>query len=186
MNPEQKILIRLLKDKEEYNSRNISKLVGVSHVGAYKILKNLEKRKIVTSRQIGKAIIYSINKENSIALKEIELDLMLEAEEKQRWLEEFKALKSEAKFVILFGSAIRNEKEAKDIDLLVVAEKNNLKKIKNSLYEKNNLMIKKIHPIIQTENEFKQDLKNKNKVLLEIIKTGIILYGQNNFIEDII
>lgn len=183
LSKEQEILLKLFRDfLADYNSRNLSKIVGISHAGAFKILKKLEERKIVKSKKIGKAVIYSINQENQIALKEIELDLMIEAQNYKRWLEEFSKLQKEAEFVILFGSLIKNEKAARDIDLLVVAKKSKFMGIKESINEKNKLLPKKIHLIIQTLEEFRFDIKNNNKTLIEIIKTGIILFGQDKFV----
>ena len=54
---EQDIIKLLFKDfLADYNSRSISKLIGTSHPGAFKILKRLEKRDIVKFKRIGKNI----------------------------------------------------------------------------------------------------------------------------------
>ena len=184
LSKEQEILKILFKEfKESYNSRNLSKKINISHAGAFKLLKKLEERKIVLAKKIGKANIYSINLENNVAIKELELLLAIEAQNYQNWLEEFRELNEKSSLVILFGSIIRNEKEAKDIDLFVVSEKNKLPEIKKIIEDKNKLTAKKMHVIIQTKEDFIKDIKNKNKVSLEIIKTGIILFGNENLIK---
>jgi len=181
---EEEAILKILKNPyESYNSRSLSKIIGISHAGMFKLLKKLEKERILVSKSIGKARIYSINFENSLALKRAELALMLEANNNLRWIEEFKKLKSEANFIILFGSITRNEKEAKDVDLLVVADKDKFKIINQIISDKNKITAKRIHLILQSKEDFKKDLKNKNKATIEIIKTGSILFGQEEFVK---
>lgn len=187
MDNEHKIISLIFKDfLAFYNSRNISKEIGISHVGAFKILKKLEKREIVKSRKIGKAIIYSLNAENPVTFREIEMALTLEAQNYQRWVEEFKDLREKIIFAILFGSITRNEKEAKDIDLLVVAEKNKFSEIRKIINERNKFLSKKVHLILQTSRDFENDVKNGNKAMIEIIKTGIVLFGQEQISKILI
>ena len=184
LSKEQEIIKILFKDfLNVYNSRSISKIAGVSHAGAFKILKRLEKRNIVSSAKIGKAIIYSLNLENPIAIREIEMILTIEAQSYKRWIEEFAGLKDKSLFAILFGSVIRNEKEAKDIDLLVVVDKDNYQEIRKIINERNKILAKKVHLIIQSMKDFKKDVKTKNKAILEILKNGIVLFGQENIIK---
>jgi predicted nucleotidyltransferase len=182
LSKEQEIIKILFKDfLTPYNSRSISKLVGISHAGAFKILKKLEKREIVKSKRIGNTLVYSLNFDNPITNKEIEMVLLLESQNFKRWIEEFKELKDKLTFFILFGSITRNEKEANDIDILVMADKNKLNKIKKIIAKIQGYTNKKIHLLIQTHENFKKDVNEKNKVMLEIIKTGIILYGNENY-----
>ena len=177
---EQKIIKILFKDfLILYNSRSISKLIGITHAGAFKILIKLEERGIVKHIKIGKAKIYSLNIDNPVADKEIEMALTIEAQNYEKWLEEFKELKNKANFVILFGSIIKNEESARDIDILVIAEKDKFVEIKRVISERNKISNKKIHLILQNPEEFKKDVNNKNKVMIEIIKTGIVLFGQD-------
>ena len=181
---EQKIIITLFKGRLEfYNSRSISKIVEISHPGAFKILKRLEKKSIVKSRRIGKAIIFSLNFENPMAKNLIENALIAESQEHKRWVEEFKEIEEMSLFIILFGSVIKNENFAKDIDLLVIFEKNNQSTIQRIINEKNKISNKKIHLILQTKDDFLNDLHKNNPVILEIIKTGIVLFGQDKFIK---
>ena len=180
---ELKIVALIFRDfLTEYNSRNLSKKLGISHAGSFKIAKKLEREKILKSRRIGNVVVYSLELENPVANKMIEMALIIEAQNHKRWLEEFKELK-DSYFTVLFGSILRDEKNAKDIDLLVVADKEKFKSIKKIIGDKNKLSLKKIHLIFQTIEDFKKDLNDKNKVTLNIVKTGIVLYGQENFRE---
>ena len=179
---EQRILNLLLRDfLTEYNSRSISSKVGLSHVGAFKILKKLEQKEIVKSKLVGRARIYSLNLENPLTLMELETILTIEALQHKRWIEEFKQLEGKVKFVVLFGSILRNEQSGRDIDLLVVADKGNYKFVRKIIDERNRVLNKPIQLIFQTPDNFKFDLKRKYKVSIEIIKTGVVLIGQGEF-----
>lgn len=184
LSKEQEIIKLLFKDfLTKYNSRNISKIVGISHAGAFKILKKLEKKEIAKAERIGKAVIYSLNLENPIACKEIEMVLVIEAQNYRRWIEEFKQLEGKVNFTILFGSVTRDEKTARDIDLLVVTNKNKFKETKKIIKERQKFSNKKIHFIFQTIEDFKHDVVSKNKVMTQIIKEGIILFGQEKLLK---
>ncbi len=186
INKEQEIIKILFKDfLNSYNSRNISRLVGLSHAGAFKILKKLKEREIVKPKQIGKAIIYSINLDNPVAYREVEMALTIEAWNYKRWVEEFKVLEDKSDIVILFGSILINEKLANDIDILVVAKKNMFGEIIKIIKEKNEISNKKIHLILQSPADFKKDINSKNKAIIEIIKKGIVLFGQDNFRKSV-
>ncbi len=180
-NKEQKIIILLFRDiLTIYNSRSISKIVGITHAGAFKILKRLEKRGIVQALAIGKAITYSLNFSNPVTHKELELALVLEAQTLKRWLYELRELEDKAQCVILFGSIIINEKKARDVDLLVIAQKEDMDAIRAIIKRKNEVTRKKIHLILQSPEDFKSDVTHKNKVMIEIIKKGIVLFGHEN------
>ncbi len=184
MKNEDKALLLILKNPyEEYNSRSLSKIAGISHAGMFKILKKLENQKILISRSIGRARIYSINFENILAVKRAEMALIMEARQNERWIEEFDSLKPDAEFIMIFGSILRKSKSARDIDLLIVADTKKFGRIKEQISKKNNLMAKKIHLLLQTTDEFLSDFEKKNKSMLEIIKTGAVLFGQDEFVN---
>jgi len=179
LSKEREIIKILFKDfLTPHNSRTISKLIGISHAGAFKILKKLEKREIVVPKRIGNAVIYSLNAKNPIVSKEVELALIIEAKNFERWSEDFKELGNKVNFLILFGSILRNEKEAKDIDLLIVAEKKNFKYIEKIIGARKRISNKRIHALIQTSDNFKSDVDKGNKTMIEILKKGIVLFGQ--------
>ena len=179
---EQEIIKLMFKDfLTEYNSRNMSPKVGLTHSGAFRALKKLEEKEIVKPRRVGKAVIYSLNLENPLTLKEIETALTIESLKYRMWIEEFKKLEGKAKFIVLFGSILRNKKEARDIDLHVVADKKEYHEIKKIIEERNKVLPKPIHLVFQTPNDFKTDIKRRYKVTIEILKTGVVLFGQDEF-----
>src|SRR3989338_10494193 len=134
---EKAILLLLFKDfSVSYNARSISGKVGMTPRGALKALKNLEKQGFVTSKPFGKAIECKFNFSNALAKKSVELFLLEEAELKhRRWLREFGDL-AEAYILVLFGSAVRKEKDYKDIDFVVVVAEDKFRAIRKAIGEK--------------------------------------------------
>ena len=100
-----------------------------------------------------------------------------------RWIEEFRFLKEFDGFIILFGSILTKPGEARDIDLLIVQNKKELNQIKKYVSDKNKIMTKRVHALLQTKEDFLNDFKKRNKVILEAIKTGRVLFGQEKFIN---
>ena len=187
LNKEQEILKILFKEfRENYNSRSLSKKIGISHAGAFKILKKLENNNKVIGKRIGNAVIYSLNLKDKITEREVEIAITLESKNYNKWVEEFSELNKASNLIILFGSILRNEKEAKDIDILIVAEKSQLKNIKSKVEKKKSILSKPLHVLYQDKEDFFKDIKANNKVMLDILKTGIVLHGADKLIEIII
>lgn len=179
-------VLSILKNPEiEYNSNSIAKHMGISSMGALKIAKRLEKEQILISRKMGKASFFRLNFDNDYLRQYLKFLLKRESEQEhpyiKRWLYEIKKIK-EADIAILFGSVIKKYSEAKDIDILLVTGKNNIKKLEKEIEEINLINTKRLHPIYQTKEDFKNNIKKKDKVILNAIK-GIIVFGEERFIE---
>lgn len=175
---EKEIVLKLFKEfTVDYNPGSIAKVLKKTRVGTYKALNFLEKDFIVKGRNLGKARFYKINLEDEYAAKNVETLLMEEAKKYSRWKEEFKELFEISDIVILFGSIIRNGKKAKDIDVLIVLNKEKNDKVNQFIKEKNELLIKKLHPVKQTKKDILKNIKNKDKVIISAIKEGIVLHG---------
>lgn len=183
---EKQILLLLFKDfTTKYNARSISAKVTMTPRGALKALKELERQQLVIAEPFGKAIHFSFNSVSLLAKKTIELFLLEEAEQKsKRWLEEFKKFE-EAEILLLFGSVVRNEKKYNDVDILIVIDKEKYKNIQKKIEQKNQILIKKIHPIFQTKKDLEENIKRKDPVLLDAIRTGVVLKGWMEFVEVI-
>ncbi|MDO8517391.1 MAG: nucleotidyltransferase domain-containing protein [Nanoarchaeota archaeon] len=178
-------ILTILKSPEiEYNANNISPLIGISSMGALKIAKNLEKEGILLSRKIGRANIYKINFKNDYAKQYIKFLLKKEVEESspyvKRWIRELEKMKI-ADTIILFGSVLKKEKDAGDIDTLIIVNKKNFEKVKKEIESINLLNDKKIHPIYQTMDDLKKHIDERNKVVLNAVK-GIIISGEENIL----
>jgi len=178
------ILLILAKDfSTDYNANNITKKIRITPAGAFKAMKNLEKKGLITGKKMGKAVFYKLNLNDYYTFRTIETLLINESKEKaSRWLKEFKDLFNHVEILIIFGSIIGYPKKANDIDLLVVfrKEKNNL--VNKIIDERRAISIKAIHLIKQTPADLNRNLKNNDKVILSAIKNGYILCGYDKLL----
>jgi len=181
---ERELILKLFKDfSKDYNPSSIAKEVSKTRMGTFKALLSLEAKGIVKGRTLGKARFYKLDLENLYARKTAEFILMDEAKQHQRWIDELKELFQYANIVILFGSIITKEKNAHDIDLLLVYPEKNNSSINSLIKEKNELLAKKIHPVKQTKEDFISNLKKKDAVMFDAIRTGIVLHGFQELVE---
>src|SRR3989338_768176 len=183
---EMALILAIIKSPEiEYNANSLAKLLGLSAMGALKIARKLEADNILLSRKVGNAKIYSINNENEYANQYIKLLLKKEIEEAspyvKRWIREIQKIKR-AQGSILYGSVLKKEKEAKDIDVLLIVNKNSFEAVKKQVEEINNLNEKKIHPLYQTKEDLKKHIKEKNKVILNALK-GRMVSGEDTILQ---
>jgi len=183
---ESEVLLALFKDfNNDYNANSISKQIKITPRGALKVLKNLEKEKLLKSKKFGKAVFYKANLEDIYATKTIEALLIREARLKaNRWLYEFEDIYKDAEAVLIFGSIIQNFSQAKDIDVLFVLKKNKYKEIRSFIDKKQKILTKPLHPILQTAKDMKKNLKEKNNpALLSAVRTGYVLHGYDKIVE---
>lgn len=182
-----KVLLRLLKDfSRAHTITTLAKELGLSRVGIWKILKRLEGEKYLSLKTVGtgktSTFIITLNWENSLVEKSLSLYLTEETLEQKRWQVNFKELETVADFVIIYGSILSSPQQAKDIDVLGIASKNNLLKVQKILDKVQKTQFKKIHALNFTVNEFKTELKKPNKAFIDALKKGVILFGQENFV----
>jgi len=165
----------------------LAKEISMSRVGTWKILKKLEAEKLIILSPIGtgKTSAYSIslNWENPILEKTLTLALTEDAIRNQRWLSNFAELEDKVDFLLIYGSIIHSPKEANDIDILGVTNKNKFLDIEESIKKIQKTQIKKIHSVNFTQTEFKDEIEKPNKIFIDAIKKGIILLGQEKFIK---
>lgn len=181
---EKETLLILFKDFTTfYNANSISKILRISHVGAQKIFKRLLKENLLTSKKIGKSIIYKPKLNDDYVRKLIAFLLADEANDFKRWKEEFKALFKKDRIILMYGSAIKNYDTARDIDIIIVTKKEECKEVTNIIKEKQEVLPKKIHSIELTADDLLKNLKKKEDAILNIIKNAIVLYGQDNYVE---
>jgi len=154
-NKESEIMLHLFKNySRDYNANSLSKEIKISSRGALKIMKKLEAGGLIIGKKMGKAIFYKTNFKDNYTNKIIETLLISEAREKaSRWIHELEEIYGGAEIVLIFGSIIKNLKDAKDIDILFVIEKNKYQKINSYVEQKNKILTKPIHAIMQTIND---------------------------------
>jgi len=164
---------------EEHTMHKLSKLLKIPYATFYRTIK--EMKDIVIKKQIGKAYIITLNK------NQIKSYLIVSSiEEKKEYLEKHPIINKISKeiqtkdMLLLFGSyAKKTQTEKSDIDLLII-NKDGKKTITFSKYE---LLFKiKINPIFITKNEYKQMLKeNQENLGKQVLKDHIILNNADEF-----
>ena len=188
---EEEILKILLKQfTTKWTITSLAKEINISRVGIWKVLKRLETEKLILLFPIGqgKTSTFSINLnwENPLLEKRLSLILTEEALKNQRWLNNFNELENKIEFLILYGSILHSPKEANDIDVLgVVSNKDNFSKIEGIIQKAQKTQIKKIHSENFTKTEFKDEIKKSNKIFIDALKKGVVLFGQEKFIKFI-
>ena len=179
---ERETILLLFKDYTVfYNANSISKRLGISHVGAQKIFKRLLQENLVISKTIGKSIIYKLNFGNDYVTHILTFLLADEANKFKRWKEEFKEFFKEGRIVMLFGSVIKNYTHANDIDIIVVIKNNEIREVNAALKKKEEILPKKLHAIKLNHQDLLENLKNKNKAFVDIIKNAIVIYGYDTY-----
>ncbi len=179
-------ILSIFKSPEmQYNANSLARQIKISSMGALKIAKKLEKENVLISRELGKAKFFNLKIENDYVKQYLCFLLKREAEQSsayvKRWLSEIRKIKN-ADSAILFGSVLKKEKGANDIDILLITDKARFSKLKKEIEEINLMNDKKLHPIFQTENDFKGNIKKQDKPLLEAIK-GIAVFGEDKIIH---
>lgn len=183
---EKKALLILFKDfSSYYNANSLSKLLDISRVGTMKLLRKFNNKNILKDRKIGKSIFYRVNLEDDYVRNVIAFLLVDEANNFKRWKDEFKDLFKREKVLMLYGSAIKNYEKARDIDIMVIAEKGEYKDISKIIAGRQRFLSKKIHFIEITEKDLIKNLQEKQKAIVDVVKHAIILYGQNKYVEII-
>ena len=184
---EKKVLRLLLTAfNRERSINNIAKECSLAPNGAYKILKKFEEEGILKAKHIANIKSYSINFGDEKTDNILELALMPKLEGRIKYrLEDFKGLKEITKACILFGSYLDLKKEPHDLDILFVIDRNNFKQHKKRLAGIKDIVPAKNHDVLQTEEDLKNNIANKDKVILQILRAGIILWGIKTIIKVI-
>lgn len=181
---DKKAIIKLFKDYDSYyNANSLSQVLNISRVGTMKILKKLHNNDILISRRIGKSIIYNVNLLNDYARKLIAFLLADEAHEYERWKDEFKDLDNNERIILLYGSVIKNYDKARDIDIMVVLKKEDTRKVSDILDKRRKLLAKPLHDIKLSEDDFIKNVKIKKPAIINTIKTSVVLFGQDKYVE---
>ena len=183
---EMKFILSILKNpSQELNARIIGKSLGITPMGSLKIGKKLEKEGIVSSKFIGKARIYKLDLDKEYVIQYIKFLLQREAEYSdayvKKWIADLKKIKK-AESVILFGSVLKKRDEAHDIDILILVKKNNLNLVEKQIEEINIINKKKLHPVFQTIEDLKKNIKKEDKIVLAALK-GIFVLGEDKILE---
>ncbi|MBI4980682.1 HTH domain-containing protein [Candidatus Woesearchaeota archaeon] len=186
----QKILIALIKDfSATHTATSLAQQLKMSRWGVWKIIKKLQQEEIIVIKPTGKgktsAQTIHLNWSNKLTEKTITLALAQESSNYQRWCFNFAELEKEADFLLLYGSVLHSPKTAGDIDILSVAKENKLSRINKLIFAIQKTQEKKIHSYNFTAKEFVQELQQPNKVFVDALNKGVVLFGQEKFVQFI-
>ncbi|MBU2633657.1 MAG: nucleotidyltransferase domain-containing protein [Nanoarchaeota archaeon] len=163
---------------------NVARQCVISVSGAHLILNNLEDENILKHEDIGNLKSYSIDfNEKSKSLLELtyanKLDKKLE--NRKRELED---LKKYSKVAIVFGSYL-HKKDPNDIDILFILEEKDYNKFNDKLEDIGHIVPVKIHAVLQTKIDLIKNIKKKEKIVIEALRNGKLLYG-NRYLVNIL
>lgn len=170
-----------------FNSYNLRGKIGLSNAGSLKLLRNLSEKSLLTSEKMGNAIFYKVNLGNNYALKLLELiflDYINLSSFVKGWIYDLQMFKNMTKAVLLFGSILKKGKDAKDVDVcFILKHPDDYPEVKVKVMQLNSKSRLKIHPLYLTEKEFEKKLMEKDKPLLEIVKSCVVVHGHELFVE---
>jgi len=178
-----KIMGFLLKNIERigFNVNQLSKNVKISVGSAHKILHELKKEDMVITTDLKSSIYYKLNLNNPDTADICKLILRKDKRNLHSYIkiysEEIEKFK-EAEIIILFGS-ILNKKDFNDVDVLFITNK--IKEVNLFCGETSKIRTKPINPLIMKFDDFIKNIKNK--VVSEIINKGIVIKGEDKYIE---
>ena len=187
-NNEKKILKFLLAHfNSDYSINEIAKKCGLAPNGAYEILKKFEEKEILLPKKIANSKSYKINFNSKETNKLLELALIPDYREskiKYRY-SDLKPLENITNLCIIFGSYTTKKEKPNDIDVLFVIKKGDYKKYSEVLEKVKRILPLKLHDVIQTKEDLIKNIKKEEKLIIEAIFEGIVLWGHESLIEVI-
>ncbi len=187
-NNERRILRFLLAHfNSDYSINEIAKKCDLAPNGAYEILKKFEEKEILSPKKIANSKSYKINFNSRETNKLLELALIPDYREskiKYRY-NDLKPLENMTNLCILFGSYITKKEKPNDIDILFVIKKGDYKKYSETLEKVKRILPLKLHDVIQTKEDLTKNIKKEEKLIIEAISEGIVLWGHEFLIEVI-
>ncbi len=183
---EMKVMLQIAKDvSRDYNANSLAEESGLTSMGTLKILKKLEKQGLLKSRKLGRAVFYKPDYDSNYVKTFLQFLLQKEAEEAspkvKRWITEAQKLQEAAEIVVVFGSIL--QKEGDDVDLLIVLKPEDQKKLDHLIRELNEINVKRIHPLKQSMNDFKENMQEGDKVVLSAVRNGVVAFGSEKMVE---
>lgn len=183
-NEKKVIRILLFSFGEEYSINEIARKCSLAPNGALKILRKLSEEGIIILKKIANISTYSLDFTNSKTKSICELSLIASPTTKiKNRLEDLKDLKDLTEIGIIFGSYITEKANPGDIDLFFLLKEENFKKYKEKIKYIYPAMPLKIQDVLQTERDLTENILKKDKIVIEILQKGFILWGQDKLIE---
>ena len=164
---------------------NVARKCDTSVSGAQLILTNLEHENILNHEDIGNMKSFNI-KFNEKSKSYLNLAYMGELTNKlENRKRELEPLKENSKVAIVFGGYL-HKKDPNDIDILFVLNKNgDYSNFNEKLREIGHIIPIKVHAILQTKKDIIENIKKKDKIIIEALRNGVLLWG-NKFIVEVL
>lgn len=145
---------------EKLTIRNIAHRLKFSPAGVFNILKKLEKQNIVVGEKLGTGLFYSINFQNQIAEHLAEIVLLYSEEKSEFDIEKIKQARA------------------------AIIDKKNLLLIVDSVTIVD-VAIPNVNVMSKTEDEVVDLLRKKDSQMLQLLKNGIVLFGEDKIVQII-
>jgi len=158
--------------------------LGISRVGALKLLRSLADDKFIRVKKVGSANTYRLHpkKEHVRALLAyaIQEQIRMSPNRVKMWVNRITEIKS-ASCAILFGSIIHKEKP-NDIDVVFVAQQKKFAKLREEIHKINVISKVKIHHIFQTKEDLISNIRKKDPAILKALQ-GVIVQGAEEYFD---
>ena len=185
-NEKKVIRILLFSFGEEYSINEIARKCNLAPNGALKILRKFAEEGIITLKKIANINSHTINFNNPKTKSILELSLMQEENNRiKHRAEDLQSLQELTEACIIFGSYITEKENPEDIDLLFILNKEKFRKYKEEIKKISSTMPVKVHDVLQTKEDLEKNISKKDKVIIEILRKGFILWGHRKIIEAI-
>jgi len=172
---------------KDYNINQLARELNISVGGIFKILKKLKTWDFLIEKRLGNNVFYKINYDSQEALDACKFALTERKVDSyvKMWIKDLEILKKKTELAILFGSVLKRSRKARDIDILLVFKKRNLKDIEHMIDKINKIKSKKIHAVYQTKSDLIKNIKRRDKAILNEIREGVILWGRDFLVESV-
>lgn len=163
----------------EYSINGIARLCGMAPNGAFKLLNKMETLGILKVKRLANIKAYALNFESSQTEPVLQLALMpdrLIGRVASR-ADDLVLLKQVARICILFGSYIAAKNSPNDLDVLFVLERTDFESYKKALVAVQEIVPVKIHDVVQTVEDLKQNLLKKDPIVIKAVRNGVVLWG---------
>jgi predicted nucleotidyltransferase len=177
-------------ESKEFMGSELSKEIGCSLSEVSRQISDLVNCGLVEMKNVGKAKVYSINKKHFLfkSLKTLFKDLVKIYKKAAKEITKFVIKKHKVLAVILFGSLAKGRirtdfvREPSDIDLIIIARKEDIEKIKRELinFINENILSKYgivAYPVVISLEEYRSGLAH-DPFIIDVHANGEVLYGE--------
>lgn len=184
---EKRVLRFLAATEKDYSINDVAKACGITPNGAYKMLRKLEKEGVLLAKHIANIKAYKPDFQNEKTARIYELAFMPDAIQGRLKLrsDDLERLKAVTKACVIFGSYITAKQKPEDLDALFVVEKNDFESYKKVLAKVQDIAPVKIHGVVQTTEDMRQNLKKNDHIITEALQKGVALWGFDTIVKVI-